>query len=88
MKGKDKNISTGEIDQCTDIKREREITDDRKQVSAKREDDKLVEPDDLFPLRDRIGIVEAGISDILVNRPNCRRDLRFKGIEQIKTLKY
>jgi hypothetical protein len=69
MKGQDKYITGGKIDQRTDIKIQGKIADHRQQVTAKGKKNELVETDNLLSLGGCIGLVKTGIYNILVYRP-------------------
>ena len=69
MESQDENIGCGQIYKRANIKTQGKIAYHGKQISEQYQYDKLVEPDDLFPLRRRITFVQAGKRDILINRP-------------------
>lgn len=59
--GDDENIGRAEVDERTDIKTEDEIRDDTDEVGYEDQQDKLVEPDRLFPFGRGMLLLEPGI---------------------------
>ena len=66
MIGDDEDIGGAEVDQGADIKTKSEIGDDGHEVRDQDQQDKLVEPDGLFPFGRVMLIPQPGIDYILV----------------------
>ena len=54
MIGNDENIGGAQVDECADIQPKNEVGDDANKMRHEDQQDELVEPDRLFPLRGSI----------------------------------